>query len=128
MKKLLYMAAAMMIAFSSCSDDDELKKLTPEPQPIPSGNLVFTASIDNEDSTRTILDGGSVKWVTGDIISINGKSYTGTPNDPATTATLPQSVRMLNRWAANTRLTTRLFSTMKVLRLSQHNRHTKPAR
>ncbi len=51
-------------------------------------SLVFTASIENEDTKTALAEGNRICWEAGDEISINGTIYTAAPDAAnATTAT-----------------------------------------
>ena len=72
---IMILAAAM--AFVGCSNDDEMEVKQ-------QGQLVFTATIDNEGVTRTAIeDGTKVVWETSDEISVNGVIFTATSGGSA---------------------------------------------
>jgi len=99
MKKSFIMAVAAIAALSSCSNDDILS--------IENGNNtakapVFTATIESEGNTRTVLSNNKVNWASGDKVFIAAFTendaatvvvgdYSVTPGSDATTATLSQS-------------------------------------
>lgn len=81
MRKYLFIAAAAIAVLSSCTKENDFRKDQP------SGGLVFSASIEQTLGTKTALaNEGKVNWVSGDEISINGKSYTAAPKTDATLA------------------------------------------
>lgn len=78
MKRISYIiiAALIMTAMNSCRHDAPVAQ-----EPLPAGDITFTAYIDNS-STKTLLDASNkVCWVSGDAISVNGAVFTATPDE-----------------------------------------------
>ncbi len=73
--------AALIIAAASCQKE-ELKSVNPNPET--PGGLVFTATLENADATKTTIgkiEGGyKVKWESTDSISVNGVIYKAQPD------------------------------------------------
>ena len=85
MKKYIYMAVAAIAALSSCTPDETGDVNTN------GSDEAFIATIETGNTRTTLGTGdnaGKVFWESGDKISINGVTYTGTPDkDNATKAT-----------------------------------------
>lgn len=81
MKKYFYIAVAAIAVLSGCAKDEYFDVEQPS-----SDGQCFTASIEQEPDTRTTLNGMTVKWASGDQISINGKIYKASPKTDATKA------------------------------------------
>ena len=83
MKKYFYMAVAAIAALSSCSSDDIIQN---EGSQNENGVTTFTATIEGEN-TRATLDEMTPNWEVGDVISIDGHSYTADAAGASTTLT-----------------------------------------
>lgn len=81
MKKYFYMAVAAIAVLSSCSNDNEY-----EPNKAKQAH-VFTATMEGSDGTRATYNSINkcAEWEVGDVISINGKTYSA--QEAGTTAT-----------------------------------------
>ncbi len=73
--------AALIIAAASCQKE-ELNSVNPNPGT--ACGLVFTATLENADATKTTIDkitgGYKVKWESTDSISVNGVIYKAQPD------------------------------------------------
>ena len=83
MKKLTYLAVAVIAVLSSCSSDDALNGGTSSI----GGTMEFTATAEGDVSSRSTLSGKTQSWEAGDVISINGTDYTAASAGTSTTFT-----------------------------------------
>ena len=75
MKTLLALMAGTLV-FSSCNDEDALNIETPNVAPEVEGIRTFKAFTENDGATRATIDGLSVKWQSGDAITVvNENAY-----------------------------------------------------
>ena len=86
MKKLFYLitAAAMMASFTSCGKIDQENTPVDDPAieaPSADGTTTLTISTSVEPQTKTYLNGGSVKWVSGDLITLFAEDGTSAKSD-----------------------------------------------
>ena len=86
MKKLFYFisVAAFMASFASCGKIDQENTPTDEPTletPSTDGTTTLTISTSVEPQTKTYLHGGSVKWVSGDLITLFAEDGTSAKSD-----------------------------------------------
>ena len=79
MKKYIYMAVAAIAALSSCSNEDEIVA-----NENGKGETTFFATMEKDATTRVALNGKTPRWESGDVISIDGHTYTAA-SDVATT-------------------------------------------
>ena len=93
MKKTLKTLLALMVgtmALAACSDDAIVENIIPQEPEQEVSKLVpmtFTAHQENEGETRTTIDGTSIKWSEGDVISIFDGSDTNCGNQCFTLTT-----------------------------------------
>ena len=73
MKKILFIAAAMVAALTSCVKEADVEI----PQEEAKVWVEFTAGVQ----TKAVLDGKSVTWEATDVVSINGVEFTTTEED-----------------------------------------------
>lgn len=73
MKKILFIAAAMVAALTSCVKEADVDV----PQEEAKVWVEFTAGVQ----TKAVLDGTSVTWEATDVVSINGVEFTTTEED-----------------------------------------------
>ncbi len=76
MRKLFLTAAiiAAMLFVSGCQKENRIENIADE------APMTFTAVITDGPATKTNLDGMKVEWEAGDEISINGITFTATPD------------------------------------------------